>query len=100
MKINAGPVSSVSFSRNGKYVVSADEEFVHIWDAMTGKEIDRNKYGEKISAVAFSPDGLLVFSGCYDFGVCILDASNGNEKARVDHNERLHLSMSVRTVSM
>ncbi|HLO14908.1 MAG TPA: WD40 repeat domain-containing protein, partial [Anaerolineales bacterium] len=66
-------VHSVAFSPDGKYVVSGgcnelDDNFnciqgsARVWDAMTGKEMEKISYDGDVTFVAFSPDGKLIVS--------------------------------------
>jgi WD40 repeat protein len=55
----------VAFSPDGRSILTAGDGLMQIWDLATGREIRRFEGDlESISSVAFSPDGLKVFTGC------------------------------------
>ncbi len=64
-----GPVSCVSFSTDGKRIVSGDAHgVIKVWDANTGGEIRTLKHSAEglspiISNVEFSPNGSMIASG-------------------------------------
>ena len=78
-------MSTVDFSPDGKKIVAGsysdldnDRQFVHIYDANSGKELQRLNIPRDIHtvySVAFSPDGKKVAaSGCYGFaGIWVLE---------------------------
>jgi WD40 repeat protein len=68
-KSSYGWVSSVAYSYDGKYILSASaDNTVRIWDAVTGQEISRIVHNEAFTSsggvysVAISPDGKYVAS--------------------------------------
>jgi WD40 repeat protein len=89
-------VTSVAFSPDGKYVVSAGcdqraanelwkctEGFARVWETTTGKEIARMMHDGEVTSVTFSPDGKYVVSGSDDDTARVWEASTGNEIARM-----------------
>jgi WD40 repeat protein len=71
---HTGWVQCVSFSQDGRYIVSgSDDQTVSVWDAASGghEELVSFRTSETggISAVAFAPDGRQVVVGCEDGSV-------------------------------
>ncbi len=78
---HGGYVNSVTFSRDGKWVVSGSYDgTIGIRDAESGKQICLLKDTEGFySAVAISPDGKRIVSGSDDRKVKIWDAESGKK---------------------
>ena len=77
MQIYVGsPVYSVSYSPDGKYIASASQDNVCIWDAVNGGLIFGPFGGESYS-VTFSNDGKYVASGNDDGTIGIWNAATG-----------------------
>jgi WD40 repeat protein len=79
-------VDAITLSPDGKLAVTVCDEFIYLWDIVTGKEV-RHWQGyanQHFSAVAFSPDGRFVLSGTGMFGgpMQLWDVSNGQEVRR------------------
>ena len=73
-------VASVSFSPDGRHIVSASwDKTVRVWDAQTGQNvIDPVKgHDDLVTSVAFSLDGRYIVSGSYDKTVRVWDAQIG-----------------------
>jgi WD40 repeat protein/transcriptional regulator with XRE-family HTH domain len=55
---HTGPVSSVAFSLDSKYIATASaDKTAKIWDALTGKHLLTLYASDALTSVAFSPDG-------------------------------------------
>jgi uncharacterized delta-60 repeat protein len=83
-----GPVSSVTFSSDGKFVVSGGEypdNTARVWEASTGKEIARMTHDGEVYSVAFSPDTKYVVSGSWDGTARVWEAASGQEIARMTY---------------
>jgi eukaryotic-like serine/threonine-protein kinase len=80
---HTGWVRSVSFSPDGKKIVSASEAEdnpLKIWDATSGQEILSLKgHTDEITSLSFSPDGKKIVGGSYDKTLKIWDAISGQE---------------------
>jgi WD40 repeat protein len=73
-----GLVSSVSFTPDGKAIVSAIEN-VRVWDPNTGKELRRM---EGFALAVVSPDGKLVACGDRHYAIYVRDFATGQELRR------------------
>jgi WD40 repeat protein len=73
----------LAFSSDGKTLAStapANETVVRLWDVATGKPLQPAGPDGVVRAVAFSPDGRLVATGCwlgYDHPLRVWDAATG-----------------------
>ena len=65
VQLGQGPVSTVAFSPDGKYVVTGSDDLtVKLWDVASGREIRTFRgHAAKITAVGVSSDGGMVVSG-------------------------------------
>jgi WD40 repeat protein/serine/threonine protein kinase len=80
-------VVTVAFSRDGQRLASGSMpglgDFVRIWDATTGKEIQQLRgHSWAIVSVAFSPDGQFLASASPDTTVRVWDLSTSQELVR------------------
>lgn len=70
-----GP-ASITFSKDGKTLVTGDEWEIHLWDALTGKHKKTlSGHLDKSWCLAFSPDGKYIVSS--DETVQLWDANTG-----------------------
>ena len=71
-------VNSVSFSPDGKKIVSgSDDETIRIWDIGTGLQICKLSTGHCVDSVSFSPDGKKIVSGGWEDAIHIWDTDTG-----------------------
>ena len=77
-KGHSKPVSSVSFSPDGKRIVSGSwDKTLKVWDAQTGQEtLTLNGHLGGVSSVSFSPDGKRIVSSSRDKTVKVWDISS------------------------
>ena len=75
LKGHTSYVNSVSFSPDGKRIVSgSDDNTIRIWDATTGKELEiLEGHTDWVNSVSFSPDGKRIVSGSDDKTIRIWD---------------------------
>ncbi len=82
-----GPVNSVAFSPDGKYVVSVSvDNTARVWEAASGEEVARMTHDGPVYSVAFSPDGKYVVSGSADTTARGWEAASGEEIAPMTHD--------------
>jgi WD40 repeat protein len=78
-------VYGVSFSPDGKYVISGGGLSAQVWDAKTGLEVSRMTHDYVIISVTFSPDGKYAASGD-DKTARVWEVMTGREVARITHD--------------
>ena len=74
----------------GRLVSASYDGTLRLWDARSGKPISTRFVGhtDKITSVAYSPDGKLIVSGGYDRVVLLWRASGGKPIARLRGNTK------------
>ncbi|HVU88540.1 MAG TPA: protein kinase [Pirellulales bacterium] len=92
-----GPIDAVSYSPDGKHVVTGSWEGVaRIWDVATGQPVRELKHGRYVHAVAYSPDGRFIATGSNDKAseLKLWDAASGVEIRSFDGHTDAVLSVA------
>jgi WD40 repeat protein len=75
-----GPVISVAFSPDGKYILSCSyDKTIKLWDIATGRESRTFSDTTIVDSVAFSPDGKYILSCSDDNTIKLWDIATGRE---------------------
>jgi WD40 repeat protein len=83
-----GMVRFVSFSSDGRSLVSGGEQEVWVWDAATGNEVRRFGADQgRINSFALSPDGKLLATGGEDSIIRLWDVATGRERRRLEGHQ-------------
>jgi plastocyanin len=79
--LGGGPVTTVSFSPNGKQVVTSGLDWTpKTWDVATGRELIAFRgHTNSVWGVSYSPDGKQIVTGSQDGTARIWDAATGRE---------------------
>jgi len=79
-----------AFSPDGKYILSSDGSDVHVWEALTGKDIAHITQDTRVWAMAFSPDGKFIVSSD-DNNILVWEALTGREISRIPHDDAINV---------
>lgn len=76
---HTGPILCVTYSKDGKYLASADiGGAIKLWEISSGKEL-RSFHGVDADFLAFSPDGSLI-AASDEYALKIWEAATGKER--------------------
>ena len=86
---HASPVACVDWSRDGKFLASADRDLgeVRVWEAATGRLVSSALVGMNVACLHWSPDGGALAAGG-DSGVRFVEPQSGELLARYHHDRR------------
>ena len=94
IEISAGsPARAVSFSSDGKYLVSGGDEMVRLWRVEDGEQVGSMNAGA-VSSIAVSKDGRRIASGSWTGVVTVWDAKT-YKQVFVIHNKDHHTITGV-----
>lgn len=75
---HADGVRHVSFSLDGRFLLTGDGTDAILWDVKTGKQVRKfGGYGEKIISMAISPDSKSIVTGSFEATLRIWNAETG-----------------------
>jgi len=85
-------VLSSAFSPDGKKIVTASyDETARIWDAESGKELQKLEgHTDRVNSATFSPDGKKIVTASYNETARIWDAESGKELHKLRGTESIH----------
>ena len=82
-------VYTASFSPDGRTVVTASfDNTARLWDAASGKELQRLTHEGAVDAASFSPDGRTVVTVSFN-AARLWDAASGRELHRLTHDDQV-----------
>ncbi len=87
---HGGFVSSLTFTRDGKTLISASGDgLIRLWDPATGKERRRLKgHTAAVLSLALAPDGNWLASGSADRTVRLWDMATGKQLRLIEGHRR------------
>jgi WD40 repeat protein len=81
MDLSQGPVSSLAFTRDGKYLAAAGhEDKAFLFEVSHGNRVVLEGHTDIVDAVAFSPDGATLATGSVDGSVHLWTVPGGAQK--------------------
>jgi WD40 repeat protein/serine/threonine protein kinase len=84
-KSNVGHMWSAVFSRDGRWIVTTDDQSARLWDARTNELRFTLRHEGSVYHASFSPDGTRLVTACSDGRVRIWDLSTGSLVRSLTH---------------
>jgi WD40 repeat protein len=80
-------IYNAAISADGKFLAYAarGNEFAHVWNVDTGRQILELRHGTSVAAVAFNADGTKLGTGSFDGTARVWELPAGNELQRTSH---------------
>ncbi len=84
---HTGKVSAVTFSPDGKFILTGCEDhYANVWDpANANTPVKTLKHPDKVTAAAFSPDGQSILTGCANNTAMLWDLSGAKRRTFSGH---------------
>ena len=89
-------VHSLSFSPDGRRIVSGGLDGVRMWDADTGQQVGQPLTEGWVDSVAFSTDGQEVITGSRDGNVRVWEPGTAADMRLLDGSHQYRARRSVR----
>ncbi len=81
---------TITFSHDGKTVLTWGSELVEAWDRATGRQRWAAKHDQECWSLAESPDGRIIATGSYDRFLRFWDAATGTEaRPPIEHPDQV-----------
>ncbi len=88
---HAKPVYALALNKPGTQLISrSTASLARLWDAASGKELQRCHHEGTDYTVAYAPDGKTVLTGSDDNTARLWDAASGEELLRLQHEDRVY----------
>jgi len=80
-----GSITGVSFSGDGRRLVTAGDRVARVFDARTGRLVGRFAQPTTVTVARLSPDGRLLATGAPDYRVRIWNTATGRRRTLIGH---------------
>jgi WD40 repeat protein len=83
-------VTAVAWSADGRRIATASQDATaRVWDATSGRELQRFAHRDGVSTVAFDPRGRFLASGGHDHVARLWDLASGRQLLAVEHADEV-----------
>ncbi|MBW3579170.1 MAG: WD40 repeat domain-containing protein [Actinobacteria bacterium] len=80
---HAGKVIVTSFSPDGRWLVTTDEQGARIWDAASGSLLHVLGHGRGVYGVSWSPDGQQIVTASFEDVIRVWDVATGRQSTTI-----------------